>query len=180
MENQPLADQHLHAALTRIAGRPDLFARQGSVAASWRRRGARVYGPYYSLIYREEGRQRSLYLGRAGALVEEVRRQLATLQAPRRARRLAERCRRQAATALRASKAQVNLGLRSWGLRLQGFEVRGWRRSPLRATFRKARRELARLGRTAARWPRLPGVGLPRLPGPTLPTVAQYAARHSA
>ena len=156
MENQPLADQHLHAALARIAGRPGLFARQGSVAATWRRRGARVYGPYYSLIYREEGRQRSLYLGRAGALVEEVRRQLATLQAQRRARRQAEHLRRQAATALRASKAQVNRALRSWGLRLQGYEVRGWRSSPLRPTFRKARRATARLGRTAVRWPRLP------------------------
>ena len=164
LENRRIAEQHLHAALACIAGRPEVFARQGSVAATWRRRGTRVYGPYYCLIYRQEGRQRSVYLGPAGALVEEVRQRLATLQAPRRARRLAERRRQEAARALRASKARVNLGLRPWGLRLQGFEVRGWRSSPLRPTFRAARRELRRLGPPAAHWPRLPSMGLPRLP----------------
>lgn len=180
LENRTIADQHIHPALACIADRPHLFSRQGSVAVSWRRRGARVYGPYYRLIYREESRQRSLYLGRVGALVEEVRQRLATMQAPRRARRLAEQRRRQAAAALRASKAHVNLGLRAWGLRLQGFEVRGWRKSPLRATFRAARREIARLRRTVPRWPRLPGIGLPRLPGPKWPPVTQCVARHSA
>jgi hypothetical protein len=46
--------------LALLAARPEVFARQGSVVASWRRRGTRTYGPYYRLIYREGGRQRSI------------------------------------------------------------------------------------------------------------------------
>jgi hypothetical protein len=73
LENRKGADQHAHPALALLAARPDLFARQGSVVASWRRRGTQTYGPYYRLIYRDERRQRSIYLGRAGGLVEEIR-----------------------------------------------------------------------------------------------------------
>ena len=164
MENRQSADQHVHPALALLAARPDLFARQGSVVASWRRRGTRTYGPYYRLIYREEGRQRSLYLGRAGGLVEEIRGRLRRLQAPLRNGRASKRAGRQAATLMRASKARLNLQLPPWGLRLQGFEVRGWRTSPIWATVRKEIRALAQFGRFAGRLPRLPGLGLPRLP----------------
>ena len=166
MEIRKSADQHPHPALALLAARPDLFARQGSVVASWRRRGTRTYGPYYRLIYREASRQRSLYLGRAGGLVEEVRGRLRALQTPLRSHRVLERTRRHAAALVRASKARLNLQLRPWGLRLQGFEVRGWRTSPIWATVRKEVRRFTQLGRFAARLPRLPGLGLPRLPSP--------------
>jgi hypothetical protein len=151
-----------------LATRPDLFARQGSVVASWRRRGTRTYGPYYRLIYREEGRQRSLYFGRAGGLVEEVRGRLRALQAPLRGRRASKRAGRQAAALMRASKGRLNLQLRLWGLRVQGFEVRGWRRSPIWATVRKEIRGFLQFGRFAGRLPRLPGLALPRLRSPAL------------
>jgi len=141
LENRQSADQHPHPALALLAVRPDLFARQGSVVASWRRRGTQTYGPYYRLIYREEGRQRAIYLGRAGRLVEEVRGRLLALQAPLRGRRVMKRTRRHAAALMRASKARLNLQLRPCGLRLQGFEVRGWRTSPIRAALRKGIRE---------------------------------------
>ncbi len=118
----------------------------------------RTYGPYHRLIYREEGRQRSIYLGRVGGLVQEVRGRLVALQAPLRHRRAMDHTRRQAAGLLRASKVQLNLNLRPWGLRLKGFEVRGWRTSPIRATLRKGTREFARLGRVAAHLPRLPSL----------------------
>jgi hypothetical protein len=168
VENRKSADQHPHPALALLAARPDLFARQGSVVASWRRRGTHTYGPYYRLIYREASRQRSIYLGRAGGLVEEVRGRLLALQAPLRARRASQRAGRQAAALVRASKARLNLQLRPWGLRLQGFEVRGWRTSPIWAVVRKQIRGFTNFGRFAARLPRLPGLPLPRLRSPAL------------
>jgi hypothetical protein len=164
LENRQRADQHVHPALALLAARPDVFARQGSVVASWRRRGTRAYGPYYRLIYREASRQRSIYLGRAGGLVEEIRGRLRALQAPLRGRRVNKRAGRQAAALMRASKAQLNLQLRPWGLRLQGFEVRGWRTSPIWAVVRKQIGGFTQFGRFAGRLPRLPGLPLPRLP----------------
>ena len=175
LENRQSADQHPHPALALFAARPELFARQGSVVASWRRRGTKTYGPYYRLIYREEGRQRSLYLGGAGGLVEEVRGRLLALQAPLRSRRAMGRVRRHAAAAMRASKAQLNLQLRPWGLRLQGFEVRGWRRSPIWAAVGKEVRKFTQLGRFAAHLPRLPSLGLPQLPSLALPRLPSLA-----
>ena len=175
LENRQSADQHPHPALALLAARPELFARQGSVVASWRRRGTKTYGPYYRLIYREEGRQRSLYLGGAGGLVEEVRGRLLALQAPLRSRRAMGRVRRHAAAAVRASKAQLNLQLRPWGLRLQGFEVRGWRRSPIWAAVGKEVRKFTQLGRFAAHLPRLPSLGLPQLPSLALPRLPSLA-----
>jgi hypothetical protein len=175
MENRKGADQHPHPALALLAARPEQFARQGSVVASWRRRGTRTYGPYYRLIYREEGRQRSIYLGRAGGLVEAICGRLLALQAPLRAHRAAERTRRHAAALVRASKAQLNLCLRPWGLRLQGFEVRGWRTSPIWAAVGKQVRHFTNFGRFAARLPRLPSLALPRLPSLALARLPSLA-----
>jgi hypothetical protein len=128
------ADQPAHPALKLIAARRALFARQGSVVATWRRRGPaqKLYGPYYSLIYREDGRQRSVYLGRVAALVQRVRGLLAALRKPLVEFRLFERLRRQGQAALRAQKLRTAALLRPLGLRLKGFEVRGWRVSFLR------------------------------------------------
>jgi len=55
MEIQTLVDQHAHPALARIARLPEVFARQGSVVATWRGTGARRHGPYFQLAYREDG-----------------------------------------------------------------------------------------------------------------------------
>lgn len=109
----------------------ELLARQGAVTAAWRRRGDRQAGPYYSLVCRDaDGRQRSVYLGRAGALVDAVRRAVAELQAPlRERRRLAQICRtlrREAA----AARRQLDEELRPLGLRRQGHEIRGWSQRP--------------------------------------------------
>ena len=52
-----------------IRGRPDLFIRQGAVVAAWRTYRKRKLGPYYHLVFRDEGRQKSIYLGRDGPLV---------------------------------------------------------------------------------------------------------------
>jgi hypothetical protein len=94
LENRPLCDQQTHPALALSAARPELFAAQGTVAASRRGRGSQSYGPYYRLTYRDGGRQSSIYLGRDGSLVERVRRALAALppKSPSTCRR-AELCR---------------------------------------------------------------------------------------
>jgi hypothetical protein len=145
MEKSKSADQLSHPALQLLAARGDLFSRLGSVVATWRRRAGKTFGPYYSLIYREDGRQRSVYLGRMSALVEQVRHALQTLQHSIRQFRLFDRLRRQARASLRIQKFRVGALLRPFGLRLKGFEVRGWRFSPLRGLLTRGKRWLPRL-----------------------------------
>ena len=76
-----------HPALQLLAARPAIFRNGGHVAASWRQRDGRKFGPYYRLAFRDGDRQRSIYLGCAGPLVELVRQQLAEIQRPRTERR---------------------------------------------------------------------------------------------
>ena len=73
LEKSNPADQLSHPALALIAARPDLFSRQGYLTATFRRRQGKTFGPYYLLNYRENGRLQSIYLGRPGELVEQVR-----------------------------------------------------------------------------------------------------------
>ena len=138
MENQTLVDQQAHPALAILATRPEHFAQQGSISPCWRRRGDKTYGPYYRLRYRDAGCPRSLYLGRAGPLVDRVRQVLHTLQEPLRRRRALNQLHRRVRGALRVDRRQVDARLRPLGLRLKGFEVRGWRTSPLRTLARVA------------------------------------------
>jgi hypothetical protein len=127
------ADQLDHPAFRLLSQQPELFARQGHVAAGWRYRNGRRFGPYYRLSYRLDGRQHSLYLGRAGELVEGVRQQLESLQRSRVERRAVRRLDRQVRAALRIEKLHLDALLRPYGLRLKGLEVRGWRH----CTFRR-------------------------------------------
>jgi hypothetical protein len=139
------ADQLDHPALRLIAARPDMFMRQGHVAITWRHRGGKTFGPYYRLGYREDGRQRSIYLGCAGQLVERVRQALGAGQKPLAQHRLFERLRRSILASLRVQNLRVGALLRPFGLRLKGFEVRGWRISPLRSLLPRRRRLLPRI-----------------------------------
>ena len=126
-EKRDPVTQKPHRALELIGLRPAAFARQGSVVATWRSYGGRKLGPYYRLVYREEGRQRTVYLGRAGELVDRVRAALAKLQRPIRERRRLARIGGQVRVALRREKARLGMILRRWGLYLKGFELRGGR-----------------------------------------------------
>jgi len=157
LETERIVDQQTHPALALIARRAEVFARQGSIVAAWRRRGTRTYGPYYRLSYRENGRQRSVYLGHEGTLVALVRQTLADLQRPLRQHRAVVRLERQVKTALRADKGRLNRHLRLLGLRLQGFEVRGRRTSPTRRWLRSLR---------------FPRIHIPRIPGLRTPQIA--------
>ena len=129
MENTRAVDQTSHRALDLIASNAALFARQGAVVASWRDYRGRKLGPYYRLAYREDGRQRSVYLGCCARLVERVRQALAAVQAPLRQSRVLRRLKTRAKAAFRAAKAELDRRLRPVGLFLKGMEIRGWRTS---------------------------------------------------
>ena len=112
-----------------LAARPGLFAAQGTVIATSRTYRGRQLGPYFQLAWREDGRQRRLYLGRSLELVDRVRKLLDRLQQPLRERRLLARLKRQARSALRRWLADLRPLLARWGVELKGFELRGTRRA---------------------------------------------------
>jgi hypothetical protein len=166
MENPKTVDQLLHPALDLIACNPKIFTRQGTVVATWRRRGDKIFGPYYRLAYRQAGRQCSIYLGRAGALVQRVRSSLAALHGRLRDCRFAQQIRLQIRGSLRAQKTRLATFLKPLGLRLQGFEVRGWRASSLRRFI-------------PHRLQPMPSVPIPQLPKPPrIPTIASLFPPH--
>jgi len=180
LEIQTFVDQRAHPALTLIAQLPERFARQGAVIATWRGTGERRHGPYFQLAYREEGRQRRVYLGTAGPVVEAVRGALERLQRPLRGLREFRRMRRKLTASLREAKQNMAGQFARLGLRLKGYEVRGWRsvglgRLDATALDRQKRAEPAAptsnmrgivsvLATFGLRPPRLPSV--PRPPSP--------------
>ena len=131
-QNEPTVTPPQHKALQLLEANPRLFAQQGSVVATWRKYGEKKLGPYWRLVYREEGRQRTVYLGRFGTLVRLVRARLRHLQQYRDLRRFINRTVRQTKASLRTVKQDLAMRLRRWGLRLKGWEVRGWRTSTIR------------------------------------------------
>jgi hypothetical protein len=102
-----------------ILARSTLFARQGTVVATWRRYCNSRSGPYFRLKYYEGGVQRSIYLGRSEELAQEVRRLLAGLQFRRICRRLRTRLR----SSLRLEKTRLQENLHAQGYRMKGFEI---------------------------------------------------------
>jgi len=114
------------AVLEKILANEELFRRQGTVVATWRTRRGRTFGPYYRLIYRQGGRERSIYLGRCAVLAREARALLAFLQMPMREERDWSQVRRAVKSALRASKAEWARELAKHGFWLKGYEVRHW------------------------------------------------------
>jgi hypothetical protein len=96
LENSQLADQLDHPALRLIAARPDIFSRQGHVAASYRRRNGKMFGPYYRLGYRDEGRTLLHAAFQSAARLEvnqgELRVTIAAQSSPHRTAALAALC----------------------------------------------------------------------------------------
>jgi hypothetical protein len=115
-------------ALALLAARAALFSRQGSVQESWRFYHGQRRGPYFRLVWRQGGKQQSLYLGADRALAEEVRRALGELQAPLREQRALDRLRTLARAALKQHKRDLDRELRRRGAYLKGYEIRGRRR----------------------------------------------------
>jgi len=127
LENLKSADQKRQRIIEFISEHTEIFSRRGAVVETWREYAGRRQGPYFSLIFRQAGRQRSLYLGSDPQLADEVRKLLKRAQAPLRERRVRERCRAGMEAELRRYKAAVDAELRPYGLHLKGWEVRGWR-----------------------------------------------------
>ena len=111
-----------------IRNNTNLFARVGSVVASYRTRGDTRYGPYYRVAYRAAGRQCSIYLGRCKQLADDARALLSQLQQPRDYRRMCRRANRQRRATLRRVIREWQQAIRAYGLDLRGCEIRGWRR----------------------------------------------------
>ncbi len=96
--------------------------------ASYREYKGQRLGPYYRLAYREEGRQRSVYLGCDEGIVAGVKRLLAELHKPRERQKAMARLMKEAKARLRASLARLKEEVAAWGLTMRGLEVRGWRK----------------------------------------------------
>ena len=127
MENRPVVDQRRERILAAIEARREQLAHQGTIVASYRQRGGRKVGPYFRLAYREGSNQRSLYLGSDVELIAEVGRVLQNLQQPERQQCAVRRCKAAIRTSLAHCRAELRRELAIRGLRLQGYEVRGWR-----------------------------------------------------
>jgi len=101
--------------------------------------GRRADRTLLPLGYREEGRQRSIYLGRSEKLAEGVRRLLGDLQHENRWQRTLRRWYRLGRADLRVQKALWQKELVPYGLYLKGFEVRGWRNWKIRDALTKSK-----------------------------------------
>ena len=127
MENRTFVDQRRSQVRDFVKAHREQLARQGAIVSSYRWRDGRKVGPYHRLAYREGSRQRSLYLGTDMELVTEIRGTLQALQQPKQQQRAVRRYK----AAIRSALAECQEGLRRElavrGLRLQGYEVRGWR-----------------------------------------------------
>jgi hypothetical protein len=111
-----------------IRNNTNIFARVGSVVASYRTRGTTRYGPYYRIAYRVADRQCSIYLGRCKKLADRARALFTQLQQPRDYRRMCRRAERERRATLRRVIRQWQQTIRAYGLDLRGCEIRGWRR----------------------------------------------------
>jgi hypothetical protein len=117
-----------HPAIHLLHNHHERFTRQGSIVATWRIYRGRRLGPYYRLVWREDGRQRTLYLGRQGPIVDEVRCLLDIIQAPTRFQRAVRhrraRFRREVLRPLKRYLDETFL-VYGGGLYLKGWELRG-------------------------------------------------------
>jgi len=110
-----------------VRARERVFSRQGTIVATWREHEGRRLGPCYRLAWREQGRQRSLYLGCSPWIAEKVRELLAALQKESGEARVLRQLEADAGALLRWSKELLKNELGRLGLSLKGFEVRGGR-----------------------------------------------------
>src|SRR5205823_9082381 len=104
------------------------LARQGFVAAEWRRRGGRRWGPYFKLRWRRGGVQRVRYLRRESDRAREVEACLGRLRRSAWLARVGRALLADARHRLRALKEQLEPLLAARGKRLHGYAAR--RRPP--------------------------------------------------
>ena len=128
MENSRFVDQRRQAVEKFLADHDERLVRQGAIVKTWRRRGGRKLGPYFMLVVRKAtGRQRAVYLGTAGPLVDEVRSRLAACRRGRRPEPGLARARRSLRRAAATANQIFDRELAVLGLYRKGWEIRGWR-----------------------------------------------------
>jgi hypothetical protein len=121
-------DQRRQAVETFIHTHAERLAGQGAIVRTWRRRDGRKLGPYYLLVVRDAaGRQRSVYLGAAGPLVDEIRERLNSWQRGRRECWNVAAARKSLRRAVANGNQVLDGELAALGLYRKGFEIRGWR-----------------------------------------------------
>lgn len=126
-EKMNSVDQKLARVERLLAEQPARFSRQGTVVATWRVVAGERHGPYYSLRYRDGGRQCSLYLGSSATLAESVRQLLECRQRVRREHLALTHARSVVKASLRQHKRLWRRHLEQAGLSLKGYEIRGWK-----------------------------------------------------
>jgi hypothetical protein len=134
LENREFVDQKavrkFQAVKRWMEEHRDQLSHQGTVVEAYRTYRSRKLGPYYRLAYRDRnGRQCSIYLGASVELAEQVQRLLEEYQAGLREQRERCRVRKILRAELKKAKALWADELAKCGLRLQGYEIRGWRGS---------------------------------------------------
>jgi hypothetical protein len=125
MEKSKIDTQKINAKFQRIQSqildRKGFFAAHGSVETSWRIYRNERLGPYYRVVFREQGSRKSIYLGRNEILAQRVVGLLAELQSFQRQRRLTRRLRAIIRVSLRREKAKLEEMLAPLGFRMKGF-----------------------------------------------------------
>ena len=102
------------------------LTQQGTIVASWRRRGEVRLGPYYRLVCRDGlGRQHAVYLGTDGVLVALARQAVAEMQQPRKQHRQLAELRRSVRQQKRQAQQEVDQQLSQLGLHRRGHEIHG-------------------------------------------------------
>ena len=128
MEKREFVAQRRIAVARFLFEHEDDLARQGSIIRSYRLHRGRRFGPYFKLVCRRAGRQRSIYLGCDKVFMEEVKQRLEQLQAPGRLRRVLEASCRALRTQARLARRLLNNELAKHGLVTHGHEIRGWKK----------------------------------------------------
>lgn len=127
MEKSDYVDQKTAAVRLLLTEQALIFSRQGSVQRSWRYYQGQKLGPFYRLVYREGGKQWSVYLGSDEKLADEVRHALQLMQAPLQRSREMDCHLALAKAALKEQKQALDHELQQRGLFRKGSEIRGWR-----------------------------------------------------
>jgi hypothetical protein len=97
-----------------------IFSATGVIAWSWRYYRSKRIGPYFRLVFRQQNRQKSIYLGRSEEFAQFVRDLLINLQYARSTRRLRTKIRK----SLRMEKTRLQNYSKSNGYYMKGFEFR--------------------------------------------------------
>lgn len=127
LEKPDFVDQKRAEVHRLLASHAAVLSRQGSVHQSCRYYRGRRLGPFYRLIYRQGGRQWSVYLGRDEGLANEVRQALRKMQAQLQRDRAMDRQLALVKATLKKQKQALDPELHRRGLYRKGNEIRGWR-----------------------------------------------------